>query len=157
MSNVLHHALVRTLSKRVAAASLAELRVLERVLDQLEIQRRDRWERRLATGPGDVDRSFHLVHVSGGSVCTLCNGRWDLGDAVETQAYPTLGDRCPACLRRAGRNSMADALIYDVEAEIAAEDRAAADRQAVARALMAEYDEPSIEILIDDKDSEVPR
>lgn len=119
-------ALARDISRRLQLVSLADLRLLDRLLIGVEQQRDRRWERRLATDPGDVDTLFHLVdRISGGSVITKgCNGRWPIGDAVETQSpAPPIAEMCPACLRAATAPEWLGTILSALAEHLAIEDR----------------------------------
>lgn len=141
-------ALARDIARRLQLASLDEVRVLDRLLVRIE-QRREqphvRWERRLPTTPFDRDRFFHLARVSDGVVVTMCRGRWPLGDAVELRdggADPG-NEGCAACRRAARREAsdlLLDAVIDDVAAQLAAQDRDRAGLRAEAAAELAEVD-----------------
>lgn len=57
------------------------------------------WTRRLATGPHDIDGSYHVTSPATGSTETLCRGRWLASDAVEHSDNPGPGERCDECER----------------------------------------------------------
>lgn len=140
-------ALVRDLTRRCQLAGLDELRVIDRALLELERVREGagdrRWERRLPTGPGDVDRSFHLVtgRPSLGVVETLCNGSWGFTDLAEHQDNPPLEERCGACWRHAVATDWFAVALIDLADEIAAEDIRKAELHEQARAEMRERDD----------------
>jgi len=122
-------ALSRDLARRNQLASHDELRVIDRALLRLEQRRRGhgdehRWERRLPTGPGDVDRAFHLARPapSRGVVQTLCRGSWPIGDLVETQDNVPLVERCAACWRCAAQHDPLEFALIDALGELLAED-----------------------------------
>jgi hypothetical protein len=138
MGDLHRQALARDLARRLTLASHEELRLVDRALHRLEQLRELRWERRLATGPGDVDPHFHAIaRIERGTVITLCNGRWPLGDTVETQSpAPIVREMCGACLRwsalaRHAEHSI-DGLIA-LAAELAQEDTARAELREQAR------------------------
>lgn len=97
-------ALDRVLSRRLLDAITGEFEIVDRVLLELEKLRDGAggspWRRRLATGPGDVDRSYHLTRRELGAVTTLCRGGWRSGDRSEFAFNPPLEERCTACWRR---------------------------------------------------------
>lgn len=136
-------ALARDIARRMQLASFYELRVIDRALLELERSREGagelRWERRLPTGPGDVDDSVRSVHLvtalpSRGVVETLCTESWPFNDLTERWCNPPIDKRCLACWRRsAGRSRAA---LVDIAAEIALEDRQRADLHEQARAEM---------------------
>lgn len=100
--------LFANLTARLRCASFAELQLIDRALETLEgVRERDaygrRWERRIATGPGDVDRSWHLALRGSEYVRTACKGSWLADDATEQADSPPLKDRCRACWREAVR------------------------------------------------------
>jgi len=136
-----HQALLRDIGRRLQLTSHGEACLVDRGLVAIERIRCGgdrRWERRVPTGPGDHDTSFHLAtpRASAGIVATLCNGSWPLGDAVETTANVPIADRCRACWRAAvGDNPLALALI-DLADELAVEDRGRAELREAARAEM---------------------
>lgn len=136
MSEVARQALARDLARRLLdlRCSVDELRVIGAVADRLERMRLRPWERRIPTGPGDVDRYYHLTTIVRGSVVTGCNGRWPIIDAVERVASPLLADRCDACWRSLVRSHAVDELIVEVALALAAEDRAHDDQLEGARA-----------------------
>lgn len=135
--------LLGDLTRRLAMAGFDEDRILDHVLLELERIRDGagsrRWERRLPTGPRDVDRSLHLAapNPARGVVETLCRGSWPIGNAVETQLHPSLADRCRACWRRAVATSWLGTAIVDLADEIQAEDERKAELQEQARVEMA--------------------
>ncbi len=97
-----------------------------------------RWERRVATGAGDRDTSFHLAiaRPSAGVVMTLCNGSWPFGDAVETVANVPLAERCRACWRAAVADDRFALALVELAGELAAEDQERAELREAARAEM---------------------
>ena len=98
------NALARTITARVLSAPLDVLRALDRLILRIDQLRALSWTRRIATGPGDVDLSYHLVSVVAGSMATRCNGRWFAGDTVETSLEgPPLHEMCAACVERWAR------------------------------------------------------
>lgn len=98
------------LRHRLGLATPDELQVVDRVLAVLERGRAGserRWERRLPTGPFDLDGAFHLVR-RGRRAETACAGSWLTDDRVEVQDNPAIGDRCAACLRAAGCETLTE-------------------------------------------------
>lgn len=94
--------LLRGFGPRLGPFNLGEARQLSAAMDAIERARHggDRqWCRRIATGPGDVDTSFHLAKPNQltGVVRTLCRGVWAIGDATETMENVPLELRCDAC------------------------------------------------------------
>jgi hypothetical protein len=137
VSELRRNALSRDVTSRLIRASHDELRVVDRLVTRLEHLRSLSWTRRLATGPGDVDRVFHLVACADGRVVTRCNGSWWIGDAVETSIDgPLLRELCRACVERWAHGK--DIQLYgllDLARDLATEDLAraalheAADRE----------------------------
>lgn len=123
-------ALARSIAVRLPLASHEELRAFDVVLQTLEAIRhgdgRD-WLRRVATGPGDVDPSYHLARPLRATIVTACGGSWLIDDAVELSPNPPLVERCHACWRAAAYSSpggpaLGEALLV-VVAEMAELDR----------------------------------
>lgn len=143
-------ALVRSIAVRLPLASHDELRVTDIVLQTLEAIRhgegRD-WLRRVATGPGDVDRSYHLARRLRATIVTACGGSWLIDDAVEVSPNPPLVERCDACWREAAASSpggpvVGEALLF-VVAELAEQDRERAGlREAALAEMLGEGDDP---------------
>lgn len=136
-----HQALIRSITPRLQLTSHGEACMVDRVLVLIERIRCGgdrRWERRVPTGAGDHDTSFHLATLRAGAgiVATLCNGSWPLGDAVETTANAPLADRCRACWRSAVADDPLALVLVDVADELAAEDRDRADLREAARVEM---------------------
>lgn len=122
--------LLRSLTACLADCSYEELRVLDVPLQTLLMIRAggDRqWQRRIATGPGDVDRSWHLARYRAGfrpaSVVTLCSGSWAALDAIETSLNPPLEERCHACWREACGGSAIGMALLEVVGQLAILDR----------------------------------
>jgi hypothetical protein len=148
MGDLHRQALARDLARRLTLASHEELRLVDRALHRLEQLRELRWERRLATGPGDVDPYFHAIaRIERGTVVTECVGRWPMGDAVEACSdLPPIRELCGACLRRSALARHAehsiDGLIA-IAAELAQEDVARAElREQAAQELAVEQERP---------------
>lgn len=135
-----HRAIADNIAARLRCCSILELQVIDQALGTLEgVRERDalgrRWERRIATGPGDVDRSWHLVKarqrrdaatlqlVSDG-VETACRARWAPNDATEAIDNPPLLERCGACWREAVQGDALALALIDAVDEIAARERA---------------------------------
>lgn len=142
-------ALARSIAVRLPLASHDELRAVDIVLQTLEAIRhgdgRD-WFRRVATGPGDVDRSYHLARRLRATITTACGGSWPIDDAVEVSPNPPLVERCDACWREAAASSpggpaVGEALLF-VVAELAERDRERAGLREAARVEMLGADPP---------------
>lgn len=129
-----HRALADNLAARLRVCSIAEQWLIDRALGSLEgVRERDvfgrRWERRIATGPGDIDRSWHLVSrfdhdVRRHIATTACNGSWMRDDPTETLNSPPLEERCTACWREAVQGDALGLALIDAWGEIQAEERA---------------------------------
>lgn len=139
-----HSILARSIAGRAQLSSLAEVRVLDVCLATLEAIRNGpaghAWTRRLATGPGDIDTSYHLARRLRATIATACGGSWLIDDAVEVSTNPPLDRRCHACWRAAAASSpggpaLGEALLV-VVAEMALEDREVAGRREQARSEM---------------------
>lgn len=103
MTDLQRGALARDITRRLLSADIESLCVIDRLAVRLEQLRALSWTRRLATGAGDVDSTFHLVGLSAGSMVTRCNGRWFERDPVETADSPPLDQLCEECVRRWAR------------------------------------------------------
>lgn len=125
-------ALARSIAARLPAASLDDLRLVDKLLTRLE-QSRFTWRRRVATGPGDIDTRWHLAVTGCAMVVTRCHGRWSKGDTDERNDYPPILERCLACQRAAWRGTELDALIAAALEELADEDRERAGLREAAR------------------------
>lgn len=101
MTDIQRNALARDLAMRQHRATLDELRVIDRLMIRVEQLRDLSLERRVSTGPGDVDHGWHwVVRPGGDSAITGCNGRWPITDPVERMAGVPLLEVCPACADR---------------------------------------------------------
>lgn len=157
-----HSILARSIAGRAQLSSLAEVRVLDVFLATIEAIRNGpaghAWTRRIATGPGDVDTSYHLARPLRATIATACGGSWLIDDAVEPSPNPPLEERCHACWRAAaatatatspGGPALGEALLV-VVAELALEDREIAGRRKSARGEMfPASDDPATEFAID--------
>lgn len=141
--DLLCNALARGIAVRLPLASEGELRAVDVVLQTLEAIRhgdgRD-WLRRLATGPGDVDRDYHLARRLRATYATACGGSWELDDAVDLSPNPPLVERCHACWRAAAASSpggpaLGEALLV-VVAEMEERDQERHELREAARAEM---------------------
>ena len=139
--------LLRGFMARLPLCNLGEARVLDVALTTLEQIRGggDRqWQRRIATGPGDVDRSWHLTKPRrppfqpqpdpwADGVVTACSGSWDLTDAAETSLNPPIDERCHACWRAACGGSAIGMALLEVAGQLAIQDRDRAELREAAR------------------------
>lgn len=132
--------LANSILARLPSANLGELRLLDAALTTIEILRAggDRqWERHLATGPGDVDRSYHLVGWSTNpAAVTLCRGSWPSDDRCEAHPNPPIEERCSACSLAVVGGSLLGQALLDVADQLAILDRERAELQEQARAEM---------------------
>jgi hypothetical protein len=136
-----HQGLIRDIGRRLQLTSHGEACMVDRGLAAIERIRCGgdrRWERRIPTGTGDHDTSFHLAtpRARAGVVATLCNGSWPLGDAVETTANVPLEERCRACWRAAVGDDRLALQLLELADELAAEDQERAELREAARAEM---------------------
>lgn len=135
-------ALARDIARRLQLAGQDELRAVDRVFLTFEIIREGagdrRWQRRLPTGPGDRDRSFHLVIGRPWVVETLCNGSWRFADRSEQRTNPPLAERCRACWLRAVDGDWLAVQLIALANELEDEDRERAELREQARAEMLE-------------------
>ncbi len=138
MSDLQRNALARDVSMRLLRASHDQLRCLDRLLTRLEQLRDLSWTRHVATGPNDVDDSFHLAFARDSRMVTRCNGSWPEGDAVETSLDgPPLHEMCGACVERWARGK--DIALYgllDLARDLATDDLIHAELHELARVEM---------------------
>lgn len=132
--DIARNALARDITSRLISCSHDELRVFDRLLLRTEFVVQLPWKRRIATGPGDADRRYHLASKCGGSMVTRCEGRWPAGDAVETFVVRAqLFDLCRACMTWWFTTENIAEAIVDAITELADEDRRYADLREAAR------------------------
>jgi hypothetical protein len=133
-------AIARSIAARLPLASLDEIRLLDVALETIEAIRHGdgrTWMRRVATGPGDVDTSFHATRPLRALMATACGGSWPIEDAAEASPNPPLEERCHACWRAAAARSpggpaLGETLLVLV-AEMAERDRERAGLREAAR------------------------
>lgn len=127
-------AIARSIAKRLPELSLESAHLVDTFIATLEhIANAGEWERRVATGPGDVDASWHLVRHLRATVATSCGGSWAITDEVEQHDSPPVAERCETCWRAAAASSpggpaLGEAILVLV-AETAERDRESAARQ----------------------------
>lgn len=130
--------LASNLAARLRASAPADLQLIDRALGSLEgVRERDtfgrRWTRRIATGPGDVDRDWHLTRQHSAiephdwKVTTACKGTWAFDDHVEQTDDPPLEERCTACWREAVQGDPLGLALIAAWGEIQDEARARAE------------------------------
>ena len=120
MTSLQRNALQRDVERRLASVDLETLRVLDRSLTRLEQLRALSWSR-LA---GEVDQRAHIVGLSGGSVLTRCNGRWPVGEPVQTWTdSPPIHLMCLGCVHAWARGKDVDTYgLLELARELATED-----------------------------------
>jgi hypothetical protein len=133
-------ALASDLARRLQLASLDELCLIDAALTAIEQARSLQWERRIATGPGDVDRLFHIAtpRPSRGVVETGCRGSWAFGDMVERQPSVPVAERCLECWRAVADHPIAVGLLAIVEDIVARDIERAELREAARREMLGE-------------------
>jgi hypothetical protein len=128
-------ALARDVASRLGRLSMDGVRALDKLAVLLEHLRSLSWTRHAS----NVDRMFHVPAVGqGGSFVTRCDGRWPIGDAVETSLDgPPLHLMCGQCVERWARGK--DVQLYGVlelARDLATEDMARAELHEGARVEM---------------------
>lgn len=147
--------LLSNLIARLRASSTHEHRLVSLALGTLEGVRGGdsfgrRWERRIATGPGDVDRDWHLTRQHSAiephdwKVTTACNGAWRFDDHVEQTDNPPLPERCTTCWRAAVQGDPLALALIDAWLAMEAEDRRKAGEQERARDEMVPLTGPAV-------------
>jgi len=126
--------LASDLTRRLQLASHDELRLADAALTAIEQARGLQWERRIATGPGDVDRLFHIAtpRLSRGIVETRCRGSWPFADPVERQSNVPVVERCLECWRAVADHPISVGLLAVVE-DLCAQDVERAELREAAR------------------------
>lgn len=132
MSNNLElRALLRSFTARLASLSCEEARLLDvawQAIEQVRAGGDRQWQRRIATGPGDVDTSWHLERAGTRKVVkTACRGSWPTSDGVDMHPNPPLHERCDVCWSTVVGGSAIGMALLEVARQLAIQD---AEREA---------------------------